>query len=347
MKRLRYGNVGMFFLALALAVCVASVISLTVGHAGMIRLGDLSTLLTTFSPEQVEDGEMKGKIIAFWQLRMHRTALAILVGLHLALAGAIMQALFYNPLAEPYVAGVSSGAALGGVIAMTLGVNTVLGGINGIGAFAFVGAAFMSGIVYFVARRAGRISMASLLLTGIALGGLAQAGVTLLVLRSDPYNIRSVLAWLMGSLANKDWNYVLAMLPYTVIGLVVAIRNIRTLNALATGEESAHYLGVSVGRARIVLLMTAALLASSAVAAVGIVGFVGLIVPHIVRMAMGANHRVLIPASALLGACVVLCSDVFARVVMPGAEIPIGIVTCVIGSFFFLILLKSTQRRLF
>ena len=337
-------NLLVVFIALAALLAISVVVSLTVGHAGVIGWNDLPQVLTTFSPDDAATDELRTKIVVFWNLRMHRTVLAILVGLHLALAGVVMQALFYNPLAEPYVAGVSSGAALGGVVAMTLGMS---GAIGGVGLFAFAGALAMSWIVYVVARRSGRISMASLLLTGIALGGLAQAAVTLLVLRADPYNIREVLSWLMGSLARRDWSHVMAMLPYTFVGLLVIARNVRTLNALATGEESAHYLGVAVGRARVVLLMIAAMLASSAVAAAGIVGFVGLIVPHIVRLVIGVNHSTLLPASALLGASVVLASDVLARVAMPGAEIPIGIVTCAFGSVVFLVLLKSTQRRLF
>ena len=253
--------------------------------------------------------------------------------------------MFYNPLAEPYIVGVSAGAALGAVVAMILGLEAAFFGLNGVAVFAFAGATGTTFIVYRVAQRAGKVSISTLLLTGIAVGGLMQAFTTLLILQAEPYHIRNVLAWLMGSLAYRDWNYAIVLLPYTLIGLTVACLHYRTLNALATGEESAHYLGVNVERAKLVLLLVASLLAASAVAVSGIIAFVGLIVPHLVRILLGANHRILLPASILVGSFLVMWADIIARTVAPGQEIPIGVVTSVLGCLFFLYLLRHYKGR--
>lgn len=333
-----------WWFAVVLPVLAGSmVVSISLGQMGWLSLREMVDLFFGGVPGAAAQGDTMAT--AFWHIRLPRTLLAVLVGINLAVAGAIMQSLFYNPLAEPYVAGVSAGAALGGVLAITTGLQTAVLGLNAVALAAFAGATVMSLVVYHVARRGGRISMASLLLTGIALGGLAQAITTLLILQSDPYNVRNVLVWLMGSLAFRGWNYVFALLPYSVLGLGAGFWHWRSLNALATGETAAHSLGVDLERTRFVLLLVASMLAASAVAVGGIIGFVGLMVPHIARMVVGGNHRALLPGCVLGGAILLLWADILARLISPGQEMPIGIVTGVLGCLFFLHLLQQGRGR--
>ncbi len=334
-----------FFTLFSLLLLFSIWFSLSLGQLGFTQPSELIQILKAHMGKGQLEGPMKDLSIILWKIRLPRIALALLVGANLAVAGALMQALFYNPLAEPYIVGVSAGAALGAVVAMILGLEAALFGLNGVAIFAFIGATGTTFIVYRVAQRAGKVSISTLLLTGIAVGGLMQALTTLLILQAEPYHIRNVLAWLMGSLAYRDWDYVIVLLPYTLVGLTVACYHYRTLNALATGEESAHYLGVNVERAKLILLLVASLLAASAVAVSGIIAFVGLIVPHLVRILLGANHRILIPASILVGSFLVMWADIMARTIAPGQEIPIGVVTGVLGCLFFLYLLRHYKGR--
>jgi iron complex transport system permease protein len=295
-------------------------------------------------PDHATGGALDAVI---WHVRMPRGLLAILVGANLAVAGVLMQALFYNPMAEPYVVGVSSGAALGAVLAVVAGMEAAWAGLNMVALAAFVGAVATTLIVYRVAERAGRVHIATLLLTGVAVGGILQAATTFLLLRQDATQIRSVLVWLMGSLALRGWEYPLVLVPYSIAGLGVAAAFHRSLDLLSAGEEPAHHLGLDVDRAKRVLLAAAALLAAASVATAGIVAFVGLIVPHAMRMLVGAGHRRLLPASALGGAVLVLWADLLARHCLPGEEIPIGVITGVLGCAAFLVLLARQRRRVF
>lgn len=285
--------------------------------------------------------------VIVWNLRLPRIALALLVGAALALAGALMQALFHNPMADPYIVGVSSGAALGAVIIFALGLQTALGGWNAVSLCAFAGGLMVTFLVYGMARRGGRVPVSTLLLTGIAVGGLMQAITALLLLQREGSEMREVMAWLMGSLANRDWGHVGVLLPYTVIGTAFAMLRARDLNILALGDETAHFLGVSLERTKLALLLIASLLAAAAVAVSGVIAFVGLIVPHLMRLLVGPNHRVLLPACLLCGGLLLVWSDVLARTIVPGSELPIGIVTSVLGSPFFIYLLHRREGRTF
>ncbi|MEK0445301.1 MAG: hypothetical protein RLZZ399_622 [Verrucomicrobiota bacterium] len=273
------------------------------------------------------------------QLRLPRIVLAVLAGAHLALAGLIMQSLFGNPLADPYITGVSSGAALGAVIAFCLKWDSSLWGLNSVSFLAFSGAMGVACLVYAMARKGSALSLSHLLLTGICISALAQAVTTFLLFSAENQQLRSALHWLFGSLAYRDWGYVRGLLAYTVIGVISAFAFHWHLDLLAMGEEGAHHLGIRLGHTKTLLLMIASLLAASTVAACGIIGFVGLIIPHAMRALFGASHRILIPACVVGGALLLVLSDLVARVALSGQEIPIGMVTSVIGSLFFLILL--------
>lgn len=335
--------------AIALVLLVSFGASVAVGQLGVAGPVEIIRALwagltgDAGAPEGAE-GLLRGVI---WNIRLPRAVLAVLVGANLAVAGAMMQALFYNPMAEPYLVGVSSGAALGAVVAVALGLEAAWSGLNVVALAAFAGAVLTVFIVYRVAERAGRVQLATLLLTGVAVGGILQAMTTFLLLRQDATQIRSVLVWLMGSLALRGWEYPMALLPYSIVGLGIGWGCHRMLDSLSTGEETAHHLGLNVDFAKKLLLATSAMLAAASVATAGIVAFVGLIVPHAARLIVGARHGRLIPASALGGAVLVLWADLLARYAVPGEEIPIGVVTGVVGCAAFLLLLRSQRKRAF
>jgi len=278
-----------------------------------------------------------------WDFRVPRVLLALLVGAALAVAGALMQALFHNPMADPYIVGVSSGAAFGAVLVAALGLNLAIGGFALGPLSAFVGGLAITFLVYALSRRSGRVPIGVLLLTGIAIGGLMQAVTSFLLLRQSSADLRTIMSWLMGSLAQSGWPDVLALLPYLAVGLLLVAALQRDLNVLAMGDETAHHLGVNTERSKFLLLLVASLLAAAAVAVSGIIAFVGLIIPHLMRLIVGPNHRVLLPACLLSGGLLLVWSDVIARTLIPGGELPIGIVTSVLGSPFFLYLLNRKE----
>ena len=280
-----------------------------------------------------------------WGLRLPRIALAILVGAALALAGVLMQALFHNPMADPYIVGVSSGAAFGAVLVVALGLNVAVGMFSLMPLAAFAGGLATTFLVYSLARRAGRVPIGTLLLTGIAIGALMQAVTSFMLLQQGSNELRQVMSWLMGSLDGRQWSHVLGLLPYTGVGLLMVVILQRDLNVLALGDETAHYLGVNIERSKFLLLLVASLLAAAAVAVSGIIAFVGLIIPHLMRLIVGPNHRVLLPACLLCGGLLLVWADVIARSLLPGTELPIGIVTSVLGSPFFLYLLNRKEAK--
>jgi len=277
-------------------------------------------------------------------IRLPRLLLAVIVGACLTLAGAIMQALFQNPMADPYILGVSSGAALGAVAAMMLGIEVAMAGLTAVPLLAFAGAVGVTALVYILSQRGGRVHTATLLLTGIAVGSLVAAITSFLMLTQDR-DLHVVMSWLLGSLAGRRWLHVAAATPQLLIGAAVAIIMARPLNVLLLGDETAANLGVNVQATKRGLLVVSSLLAAAAVAVSGIIGFVGLIVPHIARLVVGPDHRILLPISALTGAALVVLADVLARVVLAPTELPIGIITAILGCPFFLYLLHRQAGR--
>jgi len=278
-------------------------------------------------------------------IRPPRAVVAVLVGVALALAGTIMQGFFQNPMADPYIIGVSSGAGFGATLAVALGLHQRVLGMNMLSLFAFAGSVGVTFLVYALARRGGRVPTGTLLLTGVAVGAMVSA-VTSLILLYRTNDLKPLVQWLMGSLAGRQWSHVLTILPYVVIGAPLSLMYARDLNAMLAGDEPAMHMGVDVGRTRVALLVVAAALASAAVAVAGVIGFVGLVVPHISRLLVGPDHRRLLPVAALGGAVLLLIADLLSRT-MPGfQEVPVGIVTSVLGCPFFLLLLcRSRQTR--
>ncbi len=278
-----------------------------------------------------------------WVVRFPRIVMALFVGAALAVAGAVMQAIFGNPLAEPGVVGVSSGAALGAATAIVLGAS-VLGGA-GIALFAFAGGLVATLLVYVVSRAGGRTEVVTLLLTGIAVNAIAQAGIAFVLFVADTASREQIVFWQLGSIAGSLWSQVAIVASVTVVGVLLAFSFARRYDLLSLGERNARHLGVNVERLRVVSIVLVALLTGVAVAFTGIIAFVGLVVPHIIRMIIGPAHRGLILASAVGGGALLVLADLMTRTLVPGAELPIGMLTSLVGGPFFFWLLYRQRRR--
>ncbi|WP_430390042.1 FecCD family ABC transporter permease [Dyella sp. 20L07] len=275
-------------------------------------------------------------------LRLPRVLMAALVGASLACSGAAMQGLFRNPLVEPGLVGISAGAALGAIGMIVLG-GTVLAQVSGmLWTFGVAGAAFVGGLlatmlVYLFG--CWRPGVATLLLAGVAINAIAMAGVGLLTYLANEHQLRDLSFWTLGSLGGTDWMRLATVAPLMLLPLALLPRYARALNALLLGEREAALLGFRPERLRRQLIALVALSVSAAVAMCGVIGFVGLLVPHVVRMIWGPDHRLLLPASALVGAALLIAADAVARVVVSPAELPIGVITALLGGPFFLWLL--------
>jgi len=278
-----------------------------------------------------------------WVVRFPRIVMGLAVGAALAVAGAVMQAIFGNPLAEPGVVGVSSGAALGASAAIVFGV-TALGSWS-IALFAFAGGLLATLLVYFVSRANGRTEVVTLLLTGIAINAFAGAGLAFLLFVGDTASREQVVFWQLGSLNGSLWNEVLIVAVVTVAGLITALLLSRRYDLLALGERNARHLGVNVEALRIGSIVLVALLTGVAVAFCGIIAFVGLVIPHLIRMIIGPGHRYLILASAVGGGALLTLADLLARTIVSGADLPIGMLTSLIGGPFFFYLLYRQRKR--
>ena len=267
--------------------------------------------------------------------------MGICVGAALALSGAVMQGLFRNPLADPGLVGVGAGAGLGAISAIVLGGALPVPLLEFLGIYAVPGAAFMGGwistlLLYKVATRRGHTSVATMLLAGIALGALAGAVSGILIYMADDRQLRDLTFWGLGSLAGASWAKLISAAPLILISLVVAFRLGAGLNGLAFGEATALHIGISVQRLKNISILTVAAATGAAVAVSGGIGFIGIVVPHLLRLSIGPNHETLLPNAALLGAILLLMADIISRSVIAPAELPIGIITAVLGAPVFL-----------
>ena len=270
--------------------------------------------------------------------------LAALVGMCLAGAGTLYQALFRNPLADPYILGISSGAGLGATIALVAGAGIGLGAFVAVPAAAFVGAALTITLVVGVAMRRGRLEMLSLLLAGVAIS-YTLAALTSFVMVFYRQTMEQVVFWMMGGLQTATWGNVAVVGAMLVAGLAIPMLYTRELNLMLLGDERAAQLGVDVERFKLVVLGAASLLVAAAVSVSGLIGFVGLMTPHMARLVLGPDHRLLLPASVLSGGVVLVLADLLARVVLAPVELPVGIVTAVLGGPFFVWLLVRAEKR--
>lgn len=331
----------------AIMLVLLALVSMATGATG-ITLSSLPRALAAAIGQSSDPADLRAALVLL-DLRLPRTLMAIFVGAALALAGAMMQGLFRNPLADPGLVGVSSGATLAAVTMIVIG-NSLLGNWHEmIGVFALPVAAFFGGLaatvaLMAVASRQGTTAIATLLLAGIALGALTGALTGILAYISNDRELRDLTLWSMGSLSGASWPKAVAVAPFALVLVLTLPGLVRALNGMLLGEAEAFHLGIDIEKAkwRIVILTAAAV--GAAVAVAGIIGFVGIVVPHLVRMIAGPDHRVLLPASAFLGGALVLLADVIARIIVAPAELPIGIIMAIIGApvFLHLVLKRSS-----
>jgi iron complex transport system permease protein len=279
-----------------------------------------------------------------WAIRLPRTFLIALTGAALSGSGAAYQGLFRNPLADPFLIGVASGAGLGAVIAMSVDWPYSFWGLMAIPLASFLGALLTVFVVYALARVGHTVPTTNLILAGVAFSSFATSLTSFLMLRSTG-EVRRALGWLLGGASQAGWTAILAILPYVLIGLGILLLSGHALNLLQFGDEQAQQLGLNVSRTKTVILVAASLAAAAAVAFSGIIGFIGLVVPHIVRIWNGPDYRKLLPLSILVGASALLASDVLARVILAPQEIPVGIITALAGAPFFLWVLRRSKNQ--
>jgi len=276
-----------------------------------------------------------------WDVRLPRVIAAGLVGASLALAGGAYQGIFRNPLADPYLIGVASGAGLAATIVIISPIPTTLAGINLLPPIAFMGAICAVSISYGLSSIGGEISVTTLVLSGVAITFLASATTTFLMLQSSP-DVRPVLSWLLGGISSAGWQKGLWLIPYILPCSIIIIAYARKLNVLMLDDNQAWQLGIDVKRVRLILIITASLITAAAVSVSGMIGFIGLMAPHAARIIWGADNRSLLPMSFLIGGFLLIIADMFARTILSPQEIPVGVVTAFLGAPFFLyILMKS------
>jgi len=279
-----------------------------------------------------------------WKIRLPRTVLIALTGAALGGSGATYQGLFRNPLADPFLIGVASGAGLGAVIAMSVKWPYTFWGLMAIPMSAFIAALLTVFIVYSLARVGNTIPTTNLILAGVAFSSFATSLTSFLMLRSTG-EVRRALGWLLGGASQSGWTAILAIMPYLLIGIGILIFSGHALNLLQFGDDQAQQLGLNVTRTKRILLAAASLATAAAVAFSGIIGFIGLIVPHLIRLWFGPDYRRLLPLSILGGATALLICDIVARVIIAPQEIPVGIITALIGAPFFLWVLKNSKSQ--
>ncbi len=336
LQRAKYARWSAIVVSLIGALLVTIVVSLSIGVVSIPFDQVISILM---------GGGSERDSFIIWNLRLPRVLLGAIVGASLAVAGAAMQGLFRNPMASPSVIGISAGAAFGASLALVLGVSWASG------AFAIPAMAFLFGfltlfLVYAVSRdRRGYVPVETLLLAGIAIGALFNALVSALQYFAGD-QLSGVVFWLMGGLNNATWDQVVISLPMVIAGCAIILVLARELNAIMVGEEQAGNLGINVNRVRMLLLLAASLVTAIAVSVAGTIGFVGLIIPHVLRILVGPDHRVLLPSSIIGGAIFMIATDTMARTIISPAELPVGIITSLLGAPFFIYLLMARKKSM-
>lgn len=279
-----------------------------------------------------------------WDIRLPRTVLIALVGAALAGSGAAYQGLFRNPLADPYLIGVASGAGLGAILAMSIRWPYTMLGLLAVPLAAFLSSLLTVYVVYMMARIGSSVPTTNLILAGVAVSSFAVSLTSFLMLRSTG-EVRRAIGWLLGGVSLVGWDTTLALIPYLAIGMAILVLGGYALNLLQFGDDQASQMGLDVRRAKFIIIIAASLVTAAAVSFSGIIGFVGLVVPHIVRIWWGVDYRRLIPLSILGGASVLLFADVLARIVLAPQELPVGIVTALAGAPFFLWVLRRAKNQ--
>jgi iron complex transport system permease protein len=302
----------------------------------------LLVLLFTLIVISLQFGAAEADSVIVWNIRAPRTIAAILVGVGLASAGVLLQGSLRNPLADPALVGVSAGAALGAVLGAAIGLPFNSLGVTSI---AVVTSAIAMAIVVWVARSNGRVEVVTVLLAGIAVSAFGAAAMSIIISMSDLAGARSVTFWTTGSFSLSNWDGVNSMLPAILIGVILAFFLAPSLDLMALGDESAYASGVNVSRVRALALLAAVLLTAAGVAVVGVIAFLGLVVPHAIRLVVGPSHRQLLVLSAIGGAVILLLADTVARLAFSPTEIPVGSVMAIVGAPVFFFLLGRARNR--
>ena len=314
---------------------IALLLSLAIGSVSISPL-DLWNAL------RGQGAELASTIL--WEIRLPRTVLIALVGASLGGSGAAYQGLFRNPLADPYLIGIAAGAGLGAVLAMSIRWPYSFLGLLTTPLAAFAGALLAVTLVYFLARIGQTTPITNLILAGVAVSSFATSLMSFLLLRSAG-EIRRAVSWLLGGVSLAGWDVTLALIPYLTLGMTILILHGYSLNLLQFGDDQATQMGLDVRRAKFIIIAAASLVTAAAVSFAGIIGFVGLVIPHIVRIWWGVDYRRIIPLSILGGASVLLFSDILARIVIAPQELPVGIVTALAGAPFFLWILRHAKNQ--
>ncbi len=334
---------GLFGLCLA-ALAVAVLAGVAIGAVSIPATAVIQLILARILGLTTNYPDTFSTIL--FEIRLPRVALMAITGTALASAGATYQGLFRNPLADPYLVGVASGAGLGATMVITFGLPTTGLGLMAVPLGAFLGGVAAVAVVIMIARVGRTTPVTTMLLAGVAVGSFATAITTFWMLRS-PEGMRRAFNWLLGGYTGGGWQPVWIVLPYLILGLIGLQLNARALNVLQLDEEQARQLGLNVERLKFILVGAATLMTAAAVAFGGLIGFVGLVVPHILRILGGPDYRRLIPLSALGGATFVVLADLIARTVLAPQELPVGVITAITGAPFFIFLLRRLKRSVF
>lgn len=335
------------FLVLMILLCFGIIFVSTLGVAKIPFKESIKIILTNIPliKSQISlEGISESHIVIIQKIRLPRIILSAIIGMALAGSGVIFQGIFKNPMAEPYVLGVSSGAAFGATLAIVLGLESTMLGMGAISIMAFIGAVTTTFIVYNIARIGNKTPVVTLLLAGIALSFLLSSLISLLM-TFNREQVEKIVFWTMGSVSSASWSHVMISAPIILLGSIIFTIFSRDLNIMLLGEDSAKNLGVEVEKLKKILLVIASIVAASAVSVSGIIGFVGLVIPHIVRLIVGPDHRVLIPFTLISGAIFMIIADTLARTIMPPIEIPVGVITSLFGAPFFIYLLCKNKKK--
>ncbi|MBK9180207.1 MAG: iron ABC transporter permease [Acidimicrobiales bacterium] len=326
------------------AVLAVSVAGVTLGPVRLAPSAVGAELLDHLPLLSIDSGLSARQAAIVWDLRLPRVVLGLLVGAMLAVAGASYQGVFRNPLADPYLLGVAAGAGLGATFAIVAGLGGGGGVVDLVPLIAFGGALVAVALTYALGASGDRLrSAASLVLAGVAVASFFTALQTYVQQRNAD-TIREVYSWILGRLSTAGWNEVLVLVPYVAVTAAVLLLAARSLDVLAVGEEEAAALGLHPVRTRVLVVVAASLGTAAAVSVSGLIGFVGIIVPHTIRLLAGSSHRVILPLSLLFGAAFLAGADLLARTVVAPAELPIGVVTAFFGAPFFVLVLRTSRR---
>jgi len=335
------------FIIMACMLFISIVLSSTLGVANItfsnsmqILMGKIPFINKLINVDNISETH---KLIII-NIRLPRIILSALIGAGLSVVGCVFQAIFKNPMADPYVLGISSGSALGASISIVMGISSMAFGIAGTTFFAFIGAIFTTVLVYFIAKTGTKLPTNTLLLAGVSVSFLFSS-INSLIMIFNRDRVEQIVFWTMGSLASATWKQVISLFLFVIIGFILIIIYSRDLNLMLMGDETACNLGIEVNFVKKFLLIVSSIIIASCVSVSGVIGFVGLIVPHITRMIVGPNHKVLIPFSTLGGAIFMIICDTLSRILAPPAEIPVGAITALFGAPYFIYLLIKNKKR--